>query len=501
MAITQISQITVRKGLQQDLPQLAGGEFGWAIDTSNLYIGNGTLAEGAAAVGLTQIATADMVAGTSSYRYSGPGSVPVMFTQQRTFQDKMSDIVSVKDFGAVGDSILDCHPAFANALNFVYRWGSQDPNVEPQLRKTLYIPAGNYRISNTLIFTSYVNLVGDGANRTTLWLDSVSNDLPLLQNSNANAVTDVSIQNMTLHGYANVLHLAEKDINNIDLKGLRFEMTSSNFRINTSAIRLYDDANVSSMTVSDCDFFDTGVGIYKASVDANVVNDINIVDSVFSNLYQGIYVGDSMISVGPPLVTDVVISRNIFNNVVQPVQSYISPRVDRLTSVQNIYTNCAPAVGSLIDYRGANFFGTAEMFDGRAEGRFNIVNVTTSIFNEGTQAVNLGAERKTVAKTISVTGSDPVVQDQTIVTLNANVREIVMDYSFTTSDPSDFYRRTGTWRAIANTLPNDHTTSEEYNELGTSRRFNISWNLTESNLKYNSDSDGTMIFSITTYTR
>jgi hypothetical protein len=40
MAIVQISQITNRKGLAVDLPQLTGGEFGWSIDTRQLWIGN-----------------------------------------------------------------------------------------------------------------------------------------------------------------------------------------------------------------------------------------------------------------------------------------------------------------------------------------------------------------------------------------------------------------------------------------------------------------------------
>ena len=57
MAIVQISMIQVRRGLEQDLPQLAGGEFGWSQDTRRLYIGNGTLQEGAPVLGHTEILT------------------------------------------------------------------------------------------------------------------------------------------------------------------------------------------------------------------------------------------------------------------------------------------------------------------------------------------------------------------------------------------------------------------------------------------------------------
>ena len=57
MAIVQISQIKHRRGLNEDLPQLGSGELGWSIDTRQLYIGNGTLAEGAPEIGNTEVLT------------------------------------------------------------------------------------------------------------------------------------------------------------------------------------------------------------------------------------------------------------------------------------------------------------------------------------------------------------------------------------------------------------------------------------------------------------
>jgi Major tropism determinant N-terminal domain len=57
MAIVQISQIKHRRGVEENLPQLASAELGWAVDTQQLYIGNGTLAEGAPEVGNTRILT------------------------------------------------------------------------------------------------------------------------------------------------------------------------------------------------------------------------------------------------------------------------------------------------------------------------------------------------------------------------------------------------------------------------------------------------------------
>lgn len=57
MAVIQVSSIQVRSGLQENLPALATGEFGWSVDTQRLFIGKGTLAEGAPMVGVTEILT------------------------------------------------------------------------------------------------------------------------------------------------------------------------------------------------------------------------------------------------------------------------------------------------------------------------------------------------------------------------------------------------------------------------------------------------------------
>ncbi len=115
MAIVQISRIQNRRGLKSDLPQLASGELGWSIDTGQLYIGNGTIAEGASEVGNTEILTAntDVFSLISSYTYKGNQSLAVTTGASsnapisRTIQQKQDDFASVKDFGANGDGVTD----------------------------------------------------------------------------------------------------------------------------------------------------------------------------------------------------------------------------------------------------------------------------------------------------------------------------------------------------------------------------------------------------------
>jgi hypothetical protein len=66
MAIKQNSRIQIRSGLQQNLPQLAKGELCWAVDTQRLFVGNGTIVDGAPYSGNTEIVTVPNSTETSS---------------------------------------------------------------------------------------------------------------------------------------------------------------------------------------------------------------------------------------------------------------------------------------------------------------------------------------------------------------------------------------------------------------------------------------------------
>lgn len=57
MAVIQISRIQHRRGLEADLPNLSSAELGWSVDTRKLYIGNGTIEEGAPSLGKTEVLT------------------------------------------------------------------------------------------------------------------------------------------------------------------------------------------------------------------------------------------------------------------------------------------------------------------------------------------------------------------------------------------------------------------------------------------------------------
>ena len=146
MAIVSISQIKHRRGNLEDLPQLASGELGWAIDARKLYIGNGNTTEGAPEIGNTEILTeySDIIALLTAYTYKGTDAGYTVSTgldanspTTRSIQQKLDDFVNVKDFGATGDGTTDDTDAINRALYELYcRDGNLISNAA--VRRALY---------------------------------------------------------------------------------------------------------------------------------------------------------------------------------------------------------------------------------------------------------------------------------------------------------------------------------------------------------------------------
>ena len=167
MAIQQVSRITVRKGLAEDLPQpLASAELGWATDQRRLYIGNGTLAEGAPVVGNTEILTefSDLFAYSSAYTYEGAAAGYTVQTGatsgapvSQSLQSRLDSYAIVTDFGAVGDGVTDDTAAINRALYQLY---CVQNNV--QVRRSLFFPAGEYIVTDTILIPPYARLYGEG---------------------------------------------------------------------------------------------------------------------------------------------------------------------------------------------------------------------------------------------------------------------------------------------------------------------------------------------------
>lgn len=184
MAVYQISRIQIRRGQANQgtgLPQLASGEMAWAIDTQELYIGNGAVSEGAPAVGNTKILTANDLSSqaglvnTIFYTYkvldtSIVTGVSVNAPVSRSLQSRLDDSVNLSDFLTTADITSDDYTtALQRAINQLFLnagHGNAHSTVGNRIKLTL--PAGTFNTSSTLYVPSYVTLEGAGVDKTII---------------------------------------------------------------------------------------------------------------------------------------------------------------------------------------------------------------------------------------------------------------------------------------------------------------------------------------------
>lgn len=174
MAVVSISRIQVRRGQKNQgsgLPQLASGEFGWAVDTQELFIGNGSVSEGAPFVGNTKLLSENdnLFEFANTYQYKSGLNVqtgdspnnPVL----RTLQDRLDDRVSVRSFGCLGDGTNQT-VALQRAIDQLYLNASN--KGQPQARVELILEPGEYNITNTIYLPPFTTIRGAGAEKTII---------------------------------------------------------------------------------------------------------------------------------------------------------------------------------------------------------------------------------------------------------------------------------------------------------------------------------------------
>jgi len=208
MAVVSISRIQVRRGRKLEgtgLPQLASGEFGWAVDTQELFIGNGSVAEGAPLVGNTQILTenSNILAFASSYEYKEPNDNIVTGPDsnnpvQRSIQERLDEIVTIKSFGAPGNG-TDQTAEIQQAINQLF----DNPGIafDPAARMVLHIPAGTYALTDTITIPPNCYLKGAGKNRTVINKSTPGPAFKTVSNTNGNGSlpTNIIVENFSLN--------------------------------------------------------------------------------------------------------------------------------------------------------------------------------------------------------------------------------------------------------------------------------------------------------------
>lgn len=306
MAVTQISRIQHRRGLEQDLPSLSSAELGWSLDTRQLYIGNGTIEEGAPIVGVTRILTehdiTNITSNTNFTSYTFVGNAAGYNAQTgasslspvvRNYQQKFDDIVNIRDFGAVGDGTTDDTDSINRAIQQIYK--STVSPTEARARRTIYFPGGSYLTSNPILIPPYAKLIGDGinsaiiiqskGNRTVANVcDSLFQTGSSLGSGSAILPQDVEINGIQFHNSnASVVSplFVLDSASNVRVQMCKFRSNSgAGFYPNLVSIET-SVATTQKITFEGCQFVSGGNGI---SVLGSAVKSIRVLNSEFNNL-------------------------------------------------------------------------------------------------------------------------------------------------------------------------------------------------------------------------
>lgn len=354
MAVVQISKIQVRRGLKNTssgVPQLSSAELAWAVDSQELYIGNGSVAEGAPYVGNTKILTEhdNILELASSYQFASDDP-SITESVSRSLQSKIDEIeVSVADFGAVNDGSTDCVTAFETAFSQLFR------NTDENYKKILKVPNGEYLFASDLEIPSGVIIRGETQAGAILNIDTnnitfvTATGLSIASFNSTNRPRNISISNLTVRrssGQTVISGIADSSFVDVAFKGeYQLGNAVSNYAIEPSAVFWnndiagtkvtdikFDGCRFESNSISvkcsqtintdteiffdDCDFFINDTGIYVTGVE-NQENDWKIRDCKFEEIANSAFNANQG--------TGTRIQRCIFRNVGNGTNTAASP--------------------------------------------------------------------------------------------------------------------------------------------------------------------------------
>ena len=277
MAVVQISRIQVRRGQKNagsGLPQLASGELGWAVDTRELYIGNGAVSEGAPAVGNTKVLTEydNIFSLTEAYTYrtedafivtGGDVSTPI----KRNLQDRLDDRVSGRSFGLTGQTSQIATAKLQTAIDQLYL---NSANASAGSRVVLHLEAGEYIVDGTIYIPPFTTIVGAGSNKTIIRTSTASTNIFKTVNGDSTSLVRDGETTTTLN-----------QARNIRLEGVTLETTVPNKGLILESCRdsLFRDVEVLGPWESGDATAVTDIGIEMNSLSGTVETRNNIFEN------------------------------------------------------------------------------------------------------------------------------------------------------------------------------------------------------------------------------
>jgi hypothetical protein len=535
LAIVQISRITQRKGLQENLPQLAGAELGWSVDERRLFIGNGTLEEGAPVIGNTEILTefSDIIPLVQDYTYNGvsatgytvqTGSAPGT-PVQLSLQDWMDQFATVKDFGAVGDGVADDTLAINRALYQLYC-----REVNPAIRRSLFFPAGVYRVTGTIVVPPYATLIGEGINNSIIQMaagstaDYVMQTGDSLQQTGVDIGTNgatppqsITVENMSFQSLVVSVVSPPRDpidivlidravgciFNQVSFAGPFTTTTIADpvTRGDTACVRFASSNALVTQQIkfNNCSFGGTTYAVYTT----NQVRGVGITGSRFSTLYQGTVVQPNLAGSQYNPQGFAITSCNFDTIYAQGIVF----GVERNATAQNTFGDVGNQFGgitqpstAIIDFVSANNISVGDLFE-RSDAnavlypRIQLNGAASIAFTNG-QQLAMGTYVRKSGLTAVLTNNIPTAT--AVVTYNvSNSRAININYTITRGSAY----RNGTIVVATNGSTNNLSYTDDYTEnTSTGITLTVTQTGSDISLRYistNTGTAGSLTYSIT----
>jgi len=322
MAVVSISRIQLRRGRKNQgtgLPQLASGELGWAIDSQELYIGNGSVSEGAPYIGNTRLLSEsdDLFALATGYTYAGTAgnvqtglspSLPV----QRSLQERLDDRVSLRAFGASGDN-TDHAVLLQQAIDQLYLNTNSGSNVAARVE--LIIEPGEYTLLSTVKVPPYVTLRGAGSKKTifntgdniafqTVNSSSTVGNYDIELTSLSNQSRDISFKGLTINTQGapalKLISCKDSTFDDLVLRGT-WEFEDSDLE-NPDKSNTAIELSMPNGTAPTSNNQFSRVEIYNyvyAAIGDDDISDNTFDDCIFDNLQSGVILGEAFQTTGP----------------------------------------------------------------------------------------------------------------------------------------------------------------------------------------------------------
>lgn len=260
----------------------------------------------------------------------------------RTVQSKLRDVVSVRDFGAVGDGVTDDTAAIQAAVNAAGE---------------IYFPPGTYRCNTQIVLRAGISLVGAGVGVTKI--EKITTEWGGVFYADSNSTTaqlaDISIKSMTIFdnvvtlGFSEHQHLVSFHgvdnllIDNVEFYGFRGDGVY--IGESDGAIRTRINTNI---TISNC-VFDGVNKDNRNGISVITGERVAIVNNVFQNITRSNMPG--AVDLEPnasttSVIADVTINSNRFFNIggnVGAVSMVIPSTVlkfQNITVSGNVFNTC-----------------------------------------------------------------------------------------------------------------------------------------------------------------